>query len=357
MSEIFTSNAIYFQGNAKSLLSQYISERMIAGSEVFVLTDENTHAHCWPVLLDYCPELKNCHELSISSGERHKTIESCQAIWRSMLDSKADRNGLLLNLGGGMVCDVGGFVASVFKRGIDFIHIPTTLLGQVDASIGGKVGVNLSGAKNQLGLFSDPLAVMIFPEFLETLDKRQQQSGFAEMVKHALLSGTDFFEQMTNLGPAAMQDMEMIKKAISFKLDIVAEDRKEKNIRKILNFGHTFGHAFESNSFDEENPLLHGEAVACGMLCETIVSMNACNLSENLGQRIWDLLLAWFNCRPMAEARFDNIWELMQQDKKAKAANVLMVGLSDIGQPKTDVALSREEFLKTMYEYNKRLSS
>ncbi len=241
-------------------------------SSLFVLVDEHTREHCLPILMNVLPQEVNYIE--IKSGEIHKNLETCQFIWSSLLDQGADRRSVLINLGGGVIGDMGGFCASTFMRGIRFLQIPTTLLSQVDASVGSKLGVDFKGVKNIIGLFQDPIGVLIDPAFLKTLAPAELRSGYAEVVKHALIHDANLWQQLLTIKEVNLQVKwdDIIFRSVQIKQEIVDQDRREKSLRKILNFGHTIGHAIESYFLESETPLLHGEAIAWGMYAELILS-------------------------------------------------------------------------------------
>src|SRR5690606_32020372 len=211
-------------------------------SKVLILTDRNTGTHCLPVLQAAVPRLRGCNVIEVEPGEENKNIDFCVGIWKMMLDFGADRQSLLVNLGGGVVTDMGGFAASTFKRGIDFVQVPTTLLSQVDASVGGKTGIDMDHVKNIIGTFAQPKAVFIATMFLETLANRQLVSGFAEVIKHGLIADRTFYETVKARNAAAI-NLEDIKHSVAIKNHVVTQDPQEKGLRKILNFGHTIGHA------------------------------------------------------------------------------------------------------------------
>jgi len=256
-----------------SLIDEFIKN--LKYSTLFVLVDENTKKWCWPKLKNLS-SFKKATIIEIPSGEDQKNLETCKKIWKLL--ETGDRYSLLINLGGGVITDIGGFTASTFKRGIKFINIPTTLLSQVDASVGGKVGINFEGLKNEIGLFSNPKAVFIDTYFLETLDERNIKSGFAEIIKHALICDYSYWNEIQR---ESTNIEKMIRRSIEIKSDIVHLDPDEKHDRKSLNFGHTIGHAIESISHKSESPLLHGEAIAIGMICETYISNKICSLNRN----------------------------------------------------------------------------
>lgn len=242
-----------------------------AYSRIAILVDENTKQHCLPLFLKSY-QINTPLIIEVPAGEEHKNIESCQYLWDTFTQAALDRKTLLINLGGGVIGDMGGFAASTYKRGIDFIQVPTTLLAMVDASIGGKLGIDFKGLKNQIGLFKNPQAVFIDSQFLNTLPKEQLLSGFAEVVKHALIADKNYWNSLQNLPLEALSWEAIIKQSIHIKNSIVSEDPFEQGARKKLNFGHTYGHAIESHYLAEGNAILHGEAVALGMLLESQLS-------------------------------------------------------------------------------------
>ena len=244
-------------------------------SSLFILTDENVNKNCLPLLLDECEALKQATVIEIPAGEEEKNITTAAKILSVLLENNADRKCLLINLGGGVVSDIGGFVASVYKRGICFINIPTTLLSMVDASVGGKNAINFLERKNIIGTFTHPEAIFIFPDFVKSLGKRDVRSGYAEIIKHLLLSDAERWKKVLS-DPKFLTDEsnieELIDHSVKFKIKITSDDFRESGKRAILNFGHTFGHALESYSFSGNNPLTHGEAIAVGMIGELFLS-------------------------------------------------------------------------------------
>ncbi len=237
-------------------------------SKVAVLVDENTKKYC----LNLLPRINHSIIIEIDSGEKNKNISTCNLIWEQLTKNNFDRNSLLINLGGGVIGDMGGFAASTYKRGIDFIQIPTTLLAMVDASIGGKLGVDFNGLKNQVGLFSDPRSVIINPIFLQTLAEEELKSGFSEVVKYALITDKRLWKKITNTPFNNLEWKEVIYTSLEIKNKIVTSDPKEDGERKKLNFGHTFGHAIESYYLEKGTPILHGEAIFMGIILESEIS-------------------------------------------------------------------------------------
>ncbi|MFI5134311.1 MAG: 3-dehydroquinate synthase [Chitinophagales bacterium] len=325
-------------------------------SRHFILTDDNTNEHCLPVLLNEIPALSSATVIRIYAGEEHKTLQAAEYVWKRLTEEKADRNAVLINLGGGMVCDLGGFAASTFKRGIDFIHIPTTLLAQVDAAIGGKQGIDFLNYKNQIGVFKQPAAIFIHDEFLKTLPPEQITSGFAEVVKHALIAGGNFWKKvgsMENLTDVEWK--EIVNESIEVKLSVVKKDPEEKNLRKVLNFGHTIGHAIESWLMNQKTETLHGHCVAAGIIGELYLSEICCSLSPKKSKEAIDVIKKHFPEIHFSENDFDSLIELMKQDKKNESGIIRMVLLHKFGSPMIDVEVDEVQIrdaLKFMIETN-----
>ena len=296
-----TLNNIFIGDNNFEELQQFLKESY---SSCFVLVDENTEQHCYTLIKDLLPK----HSLiQIKAGEEFKTIETCCLIWERLTQANADRKSLLINLGGGVIGDMGGFAASCYKRGINFINIPTTLLAMVDASVGGKTGVDFNGFKNQIGLFSEPEAVFIYTTFLKTLAERELTSGFAEVVKHYLIADEKAFEELAQAKPSlkTLNWQQVIAASAHIKSTIVNQDPQEKGIRKALNFGHTIGHGVESFYLqqDKTKQLLHGEAVAVGLITESYLSVEKALLTEAQLIRIQQVVLNYFKL-PFIETPF-----------------------------------------------------
>lgn len=320
-------------------------------SSVFVLADENTAGHCFPLLPE---ELRQEEKLIvIPAGEEQKNLVSAEDVWIKLLLHEADRNSLLLNLGGGMITDLGGFAASVFKRGIPFIHIPTTLLGMVDAAIGGKTGINFAHFKNQLGTFTLADEVFICPTFLKTLPERELLSGFAEICKYGLIADKPLWNHIKTMQPAKINDwLPLIKTCTDIKQDITGKDPKERGLRKILNFGHTIGHALESYSLDnDEKPLLHGEAIAIGMLCEAWLSVQKSGLSEEIFSEISQYIKATFPAYKISKEACPVLMDYMRGDKKNMNGQIQMVCLKAIGEAVYDIGCTEAEIAESL-SYN-----
>jgi 3-dehydroquinate synthase len=299
-----------------------LSKLDISGySKVAILVDENTKRDCLPKL----PQLEDSIIIEIKSGEEHKNINTCNFIWKQLTAHHFDRNSLLVNLGGGVIGDMGGFCASTYKRGIDFIQIPTTLLAVVDASVGGKLGVDFNGLKNQVGLFSNPKSVIINPEFLQTLPENQLKSGFAEVVKHALISDKNLWKEIILVPFNEMNWEEIIETSINIKNKIVISDPFEKGERKKLNFGHTFGHAIESYYLEKGTPILHGEAVFMGIIIESEFS----SLTDSDKNQIKNYILSNFQL-PHFPSKSE-LLSFMINDKKNLNKKINFSLLTEIG--------------------------
>jgi 3-dehydroquinate synthase len=317
-------------------------------SGLFVLVDENTANHCLPVLSAFLERAGELQILEIESGEASKNIEVCTRLWKALGEMGADRSSLLINVGGGVIGDMGGFVASTFKRGIPFVNIPTTLLAQVDASVGGKVGVDLDHLKNEIGVFNSPQAVFIYPGFLKTLSRREMMSGFAEVVKHALIADRSYWDFViqANVADGAVWE-EMIEKSVRIKNEIVTADPREKGLRKSLNFGHTIGHAVESYFLESSSKsLLHGEAIAIGMVVEAYISFSKNKLPASELDIICSFILERFGYVPIDPFADHRLLELMRHDKKNSNGELNFSLLTKIGSCEVnrtaDVSLVKE---------------
>lgn len=325
-------------------------------SKVFFLVDTNTEQHCLPVLRQILPDLQDFDIIEIDPGEENKNIDFCIGIWRMLLDFGADRTSLLINLGGGVVTDMGSFAAATFKRGIDFVQVPTTLLSQVDASVGGKTGIDMNSVKNIIGTFTQPKAVFINPDFLKTLDERQLTSGFAEMIKHGLVYDESYFEQLQTIIPQQITP-EIIYRSVEIKNDVVIEDPYEKGLRKILNFGHTIGHAIESYSLkNDSNALLHGEAIAIGMICEAYLSHTINGLSKEELMQIQQILSNIFPHYRFNSDIYIQLIEYMHNDKKNLQNNIGFSLLRSIGKCDHHIFIAEEAIKDSLDFYNAGLN-
>src|SRR6056297_438895 len=342
------SYEVHINELAKAALNQHIAKNSY--SKIFLLVDENTKEHCLPIFIKIL-EKPIDSVLEIKSGEENKHIYTCLQLWENLSSLDGDRKSLLLNLGGGVLTDMGGFVASTFKRGIDFINIPTTLLSMVDASIGGKTGVDLGSLKNQVGVINQPEMVLIFPEFLNTLDSRQTMSGYAEMLKHGLIQDETYWDDLIKKNN--FTDASCIQRSIAIKNEVVLQDPTEQGLRKILNFGHTLGHAIESYCLEnrDRRTLLHGEAIAIGMILEGYLSHELRGLSKLAVDEIKKGFLKHFEKVDFTEDDIANILRLLKYDKKNSHGNVNFVLLQAIGDAVTDIKVPEELFPKAFAYY------
>lgn len=332
---------------AQAALNQHIAKNSY--SKIVVLVDENTKKYCLP-LFKKMIKFPIDSIFEIESGEENKHIHTCLQVWEHLSNFDADRKSLLINLGGGVLTDLGGFVASTFKRGIDFINIPTTLLSMVDASIGGKTGVDLGTLKNQIGVINQPQMVLVFPQFLKTLDPRQLKSGYAEMLKHGLIRDSDYWMALREEGK--FSEASSIQRSIAIKNDVVLVDPNEKGLRKILNFGHTLGHAIESYCLDNPNKktLLHGEAIAIGMILEGYLSHELKGLPKLSLEEIKETFLTYFEKVEFDRDDIDAVLKLLKYDKKNSHGDINFVLLQSIGDAVTDVKIPDHLFHKA-FEY------
>ncbi len=323
-------------------------------SKVLILTDRNTGTHCLPVLQAAVPQLRGCNVIEVEPGEENKNIDFCVGIWKMMLDFGADRQSLLVNLGGGVVTDMGGFAASTFKRGIDFVQVPTTLLSQVDASVGGKTGIDMDHVKNIIGTFAQPKAVFIATKFLETLANRQLVSGFAEVIKHGLIADRTFYETVKERNATAI-NLDDIKHSVAIKNYVVTQDPQEKGLRKILNFGHTIGHALEGYSLaHDHDPLLHGEAIAVGMICEAYLARRLNGLGEEALADIIRTFRQHFPDYRFEKEIYGQLIALMKNDKKNAGDRIGFALPNDIGSCAVDVFVE-EDVIKECLDFYREL--
>lgn len=332
-------------------LHAHLSKILKDRGRIFILADTNTAEHCLPLIQSMLPsEGRNVMLMDLAAGEEEKNLETAIDLYTQLINYGADRDSLLINLGGGMVCDLGGFVASTFKRGIEFIHIPTTVLSQVDAALGGKTGVNMGPLKNMIGTFKRPSQTLIFPEFLNTLPKSEVMSGFAEILKHALIADKELWETLIH---APYIDLPLIKsvipQAMKVKEDIVQRDFEEQGERKKLNFGHTIGHALESFVLESpEKDLLHGEAVALGMICESYLSMKSKGISADQLDSICEFIAAHFKPMDLDRMQFHRLIEIMRHDKKNKQSRINFTLLNGIGDSVVDQEPEMEDIMEAL---------
>ncbi|MBU2938637.1 3-dehydroquinate synthase [Lacinutrix sp. C3R15] len=344
--------SIYFNKDAYKALNENLNTANY--SKIFFIVDENTNADCIPFVLANIESEISYDILEIESGEENKNLDICLGLWEALSEHGADRKSLIINIGGGVITDLGGFVASTFKRGIRFINIPTSLLAMVDASIGGKTGIDLGHLKNQIGVINTAEMVLIDTAFLSTLPENQMRSGLAEMLKHGLISNKTYWNKFLDLSKLTTEDLDvLIYESILIKKNIVAQDPYEENIRKTLNYGHTLGHAIESYflSNEDKKPLLHGEAIAVGMILASYISTKLTGLNETTNQEIKSTILDTFNRVTFKEEDYNPIIELLIYDKKNEHGNIHFVLLEDIGKPVLDCKVSNELIIEAFKFY------
>lgn len=333
--------AVHFNATAYTSLNTHLKKANY--SILFILVDENTHDLCLPQFMAQIPGAYHFEIIEIESGEVNKTIDTCVGVWEALSELGADRKSVIINLGGGVLTDLGGFVASTFKRGIDFINVPTTLLSMVDASVGGKTGVDLGSLKNQIGVINQPKMVLVITDFLDTLEERQVTSGFAEMLKHGLIRDRSYW---TDLKAATTLDeiKQQILPSVLIKNKVVLQDPTEQGLRKILNYGHTLGHAVESYRLEskELETLLHGEAIAIGMILEGYLSHKLTGFPLTDLEELKRTFLKYYAKVDFKQEAIDQIIELTKFDKKNSHGAINFVLLNTIGTAQIDVTASPE---------------
>lgn len=316
---------------------------------IFVLVDETTNKLCWSLVKDYLC-LKDAQTIIIGATDRRKNLDTLVHVWESLQQGKATRHSLLINLGGGMVTDLGGFAASTYKRGINFINIPTTLLAMVDASVGGKTGINFGGLKNEIGVFSDAEFVLLDTNWLRTLDKENIRSGYAEMLKHGLIADETMWAELINFNlaqPDLRQLASMLDKSVHIKERIVTEDPHEKGIRKALNLGHTFGHAFESWAMKRQ-PVLHGYAVAFGLIAELYLATTRTDFPTERMRQTVNFIRAYYGSLPITCNDYPELIELMHHDKKNHGNEINVTLLGGIGDIRIDQTITEEDIKEAL---------
>lgn len=316
-------------------LHEYLNKGLY--DKLYILTDTHTAEKCMPVIQSV-PQINEAEHIVIEAGDTHKNIGQLALVWKRLSEHGATRNSLLINLGGGMVTDLGGFAGATFKRGLHTLNIPTTLMASVDAAVGGKTGINFNGLKNEVGSFYIPDCVLIDCVFLQTLDQDNLLSGYAEMIKHGLIDSLETFQHVLSFEPDAknvdLQSLNgLVKESVEIKERIVTEDPKEKGIRKALNLGHTIGHAIESLSFEKKRPILHGHAVAAGLVCELYLSYKNCNMPVETLRLTTNFIKAHYPSFYFGCDDYEMLYELMTHDKKNEWDVInftLLVGVGDI---------------------------
>ncbi len=335
LNSIYIENSDFF--HLRETLKSYKNQK------IFLLVDENTRRFCFPILKPALQDF-DIYLIEIQSGEINKVIKTCEFIWETLLSQQANRNSIMLNLGGGVLTDIGGFVAATFKRGMKFINIPTTVLGASDAAIGGKTGVDLNMLKNQIGVFAKSEAVFINPVFFKTLSIRQVNSGLAEIIKSALIANKNLWQTLLDAHLLQIMNWEQIvNESVKVKAEIVERDPLENGDRKLLNFGHTIGHAIETYSLkNDEDPLFHGEAIAIGMICESYISMKKLSLDKAEFGQIVKYLINQYHVYVIAPDSVNELIELMLQDKKNTDDQINFTLIDKIGEGKIDQYIDAE---------------
>ena len=318
-------------------------------SNYFIVVDENTEIHCLSIVIQHIKDY-NSKLIKIPQGESNKSIQTCNLLWNELIEKGVDRNSVILALGGGVLCDLVGFCSATMLRGIDFFYIPTTLMAMVDASIGGKCGVNFLHFKNQIGVFTLPIAIVIDPIFLKTLSQRHLKNGIVEMLKHTLLKETNLDAQILNRSLHC--NLDQIIESIDFKKSIVEKDFKETKLRKILNFGHTIGHAIETYSLKHGRDYLHGECVAVGMICELYISAALYNWDKAILYEICDFIRPFTNQFKISEFDFATIIEYLKIDKKTQFGTPSFSLLEQMGKPVTEIKVSEALIVKSLEFYS-----
>ena len=353
MESIATPNySIHFNKNCYSELNLFLKNSNF--SKLFILVDSNTHTHCLPYFLSQVETTLEIEIIEIEAGEINKNIDTCAGVWNALSELDGDRKSLIINVGGGVVTDLGGFVASTFKRGIKYINVPTSLLAMVDASVGGKTGVDLGTLKNQIGVINFSEMVLVDSYFLNTLPENEINSGMAEMLKHGLIQDEKYWEAMTKVQASDYKSFDnLIYDSILIKNEVVKIDPNENGLRKTLNYGHTLGHAIESYFLINKNKttLLHGEAIAIGMILATYISFKSFDFPEEKLHNIKDILIRNYGKIEFLDSDFKEIIELLKFDKKNSHGNINFVLLEDIAKTKLDCLVSNELILESFKFY------
>lgn len=339
---------VVISGNLERDLVSAISE--CEHDRIFVLTDETTQQLCWPKIKNF-KALKDCTPIIIKATDTHKNLDTLAEVWQALSNGGATRHSLMINLGGGMVTDLGGFAASTFKRGIDFINIPTTLLAMVDASVGGKTGINFGGLKNEIGVFSDSRFVIINTQFLDTLDHDNICSGYAEMLKHGLISDERTWAELVTFdleNPDLSQLQRMVADSIKVKERIVEADPHEHGIRKALNLGHTMGHAFESFAMRRGTPILHGYAVAYGLISELYMSARKTAFPTDRMHQTVRFIRENYGTLNITCDDYPTLIELMHHDKKNTSGIINFTLLGNVGDIRINQTATEEEIKEAL---------
>ena len=347
-----TSYSIYIGDSSLDALNTFLAKNKY--SSYFIICDENTFEHCLPTLLFHSPLLNEAEIIELESGEDKKTLDTCLQVWGALTDAGADKKSLIINLGGGVISDLGGFVASTFKRGIDFVNIPTTLLAMVDASVGGKTGVDFEGIKNHIGTTCEPKGVFVNPEFLNSLSGRQIKNGYAEIIKIALIADADFWKEIKKLKtPPEFSNKTIITKAIELKNNIVKKDLHEKSIRKSLNFGHSIGHALESSLLEQKKDILHGEAIAAGMIMELIIANKLKMIAAKELKEITDYINSIYKPIVLTKETEKLISKYILHDKKNEGDQLCFALPDKTGAYKLSTGITKDGVTEAISVYQK----
>ena len=346
-------NNIIINQNIHQALSEFFEGRQY--SSILVISDEHTNKDCYQ-RLDLHKSLPPHSLIEIKSGESQKNLSTCEKIWQKMTDMEMDRRALIINVGGGVIGDMGGFCASTYKRGIDFVQIPTTLLSMVDASVGGKLGIDFHGFKNHIGVFKVPACVIVSTPFLETLPEAELRSGYAEVIKHSLIADSKKWESLIFEDWKHLDFEEIARHSIAIKDQITTEDPTEKGKRKILNFGHTLGHAIETFFLETPSHLLHGEAIAIGMICESYLSFQRKLIGQEELDQITNYILKTFGRQRIIHLGFEKILEIARQDKKNEFSEIQFALIGPIGECSFSIPVSEQEMIGALEYYNQEAS-
>lgn len=337
---VLDPNCALFVGPLSNHFPKWLEQGLY--TRILILTDENCRKYCLPYFLKQTGLPEQTPVFSFTPGESEKNLSTCAMVWKAMLDLQLDRKALVINLGGGVVGDLGGFCAATWKRGVHFVQIPTTLLSMTDAAIGGKTGIDFEGVKNSIGAFQQPAAVFADPFFLHTLSEREKRSGMAEVIKHALIGD----HPLLNLLKDASLSTDALKRSIGVKVRVVAEDPYEKGLRMLLNYGHSIGHAIESWFMEETLPLTHGEAIAMGMVMESWAAQ-----AQNLSL-VMHLYQSFYRAVPIPKSAYPQLWQLLQQDKKNESGIVWMALPGEEPYQLRRIALEQKRFAETLDWWN-----
>ncbi|MBI3518721.1 MAG: 3-dehydroquinate synthase [Bacteroidetes bacterium] len=345
-----TSYSISIGDNSFTALNTFLEKHSY--NYYFIICDEHTFEHCLPTLLFHSPLLNEAEIIELESGEDKKTLDTCLQVWGALTDTGADKKSLIINLGGGVISDLGGFVASTYKRGIDCINIPTTLLSMVDASVGGKTGVDFEGIKNHIGTTSEPKGIFINPVFLETLSERHIKNGYAEIIKIALIADIDFWKDLKKLKTVADFSSEnIITKAIALKNTIVKKDLHEHNLRKSLNFGHTIGHALESALIQQNKDILHGEAIAAGIIMEATIAYSLKRISAKEQKDITDYISSIYKPVKISKETETLLLKYILHDKKNEGDDLCFALPKGIGNYELYCGVRLDLIKKAIHDY------